>query len=72
MTKTIVVLIAPNGTVQLQTQGFLGSQCRVASQFLQDALGNATHEHPTSEFYQATVTNSVPLQASQQPPCGGA
>jgi hypothetical protein len=55
--KTIEIVVSPNGQTQVQTKGFTGSECRQASQFIEQALGSRGSEQLTSEFHQ---------QASQQ------
>jgi hypothetical protein len=67
MTRTIVVIIAPDGRARIQTHGFAGSQCRDASQFLETALGLVTREQPTAEFYQTATQHSLPQQVHQRP-----
>jgi hypothetical protein len=57
MSKTIEIVVSPNGQTQVQTKGFVGSECRAASEFIEKALGQRTNEKLTSEFHQ---------QASQQ------
>jgi len=57
MSKTIEIVVSPTGQTQVQTKGFVGSQCRQASQFIEQALGQRTSEQLTAEFHQ---------QASQQ------
>jgi hypothetical protein len=57
MSKTIEIVITPTGQTQVQTKGFVGSECRQASQFIEQALGKRTQEELTAEFHQ---------QASQQ------
>jgi hypothetical protein len=57
MSKTIEIVVSPNGQTQVQTKGFTGSECRQASEFIEQALGQRTSEQLTSEFHQ---------QASQQ------
>ena len=57
MSKTIEIVVSPNGQTQVKTKGFTGSECRQASQFIEQALGQRTSEQLTSEFHQ---------QASQQ------
>ena len=51
MRKTIEIIVSPNGETQVETKGFSGSECREASRFLEQALGQQTHEQLTSEFY---------------------
>ena len=57
MSKTIEIIVTPTGQTQVQTKGFVGSECRQASQFIEQALGKRTQEELTAEFHQ---------QASQQ------
>jgi hypothetical protein len=52
MSKTIEIVVSPNGQTQVQTKGFTGSECRQASQFIEQALGQRTSEQLTSEFHQ--------------------
>ena len=57
MSKTIEIVVTPTGQTQVQTKGFIGSECRQASRFIEQALGKRTQEELTAEFHQ---------QASQQ------
>ena len=52
MSPTIEIIVAPNGRSQVQTKGFTGSSCRLASGFIEQALGQQTREQLTAEFYQ--------------------
>ncbi len=52
MTQTIEIIIRPDGQSRVETKGFAGSGCRDASRFLEEALGKATDEKLTGEFYQ--------------------
>jgi len=61
MSQTIEIIVAPNGQSQVQTKGFTGSSCRLASQFLERAIGERTSEQVTAEFYQ-----QVPYQQANQ------
>jgi hypothetical protein len=49
--RIIEVVVSPKGETTLQTKGFAGGECRQASKFLEDALGLASHERKTAEFY---------------------
>ena len=62
MSKTIEIVVSPNGQTQVQTKGFTGSECRQASQFIEQALGQRTSEQLTSEFHQ----QSSQQQSNQQ------
>jgi hypothetical protein len=60
LNKTIEILIAPDGTSQIETKGFVGSECQQASRFVEQALGEQTNEALKSEFHQAaTVEQSM-------------
>jgi hypothetical protein len=61
MTRTIEIIVAPDGKTTVQTQGFVGSSCRDASQFIEQALGQRADEKLTAEFYQAQ-----PVQQDQK------
>ena len=52
MNKTIEIVVSPTGQTQVQTKGFVGSECRQASQFIEQALGKRTQEQLTAEFHQ--------------------
>ena len=60
--KTIEIVVAPNGASTVQTNGFTGSACQQASQFLEKALGSRIDERLTSEFYQAQATEQTNLK----------
>ena len=53
--KTIEIIVAPNGQTRVETKGFVGSECRQASQFLEQALGATVSEQLTAEFHQLQV-----------------
>lgn len=61
--KTIEIVVDQNGQTQIETKGFAGESCRGASEFLTQALGRATGERLTSEFYS---THSVQEKRTQQ------
>lgn len=53
MTSQIIeVIVSPHGETRVETKGFIGSSCRQASQFLEQALGVRSAEKLTAEFYQ--------------------
>lgn len=56
MTKSIEIVISPNGETKLETKGFSGADCRAASQALEQALGLRTQESLTTEFHQSSHT----------------
>ena len=58
--RTLEIVIAPDGQTRLETKGFVGSQCRDASRFIEKALGRQIAEQLTPEFYaQTDDRNSV-------------
>jgi Protein of unknown function (DUF2997) len=53
MPRIIEVTVSPKGEITVQTKGFAGSDCQQASKYIEDALGIATGERKTPEFYAA-------------------
>jgi len=51
LSKTITITIAPNGQSTVETSGFAGAECKQASRFIEQSLGQRTSEKLTSEFY---------------------
>lgn len=64
MSKCIEIIIAPNGQASVETKGFVGGECRQASQFIERALGQQTGEVLKAEFHQTATTHSS-TRASQ-------
>ena len=56
MSKTIEIIVAPDGATRVETKGFAGGECREASKFLEGALGQSQHEQLTPEFYAPNTT----------------
>lgn len=59
MTKSIEFIVAPNGETKLETKGFTGSDCRAASQALEQSLGLRTQESLKAEFHQASSATEL-------------
>jgi hypothetical protein len=57
--RTLEIIVSPQGETRIETKGFVGSSCREASQFLEQALGIRSDEKLTAEFYEQ--------QPAQQP-----
>lgn len=53
MAQIIEIVVTAKGETTVQTKGFSGSGCLQASKWLEQALGVATAERKTAEFYQA-------------------
>lgn len=53
--RTIEIIVSPKGETSVQTKGFVGSTCREASKFIEQALGQRTSEQLTAEFHQQAV-----------------
>ena len=62
--KTIELIVSPDGSSRVETKGFAGSDCRQASKFLEQALGQKQSEQLTADFYRRSVSESQ--QARQQ------
>ena len=52
MNKIIEIIVSPTGETQLETKGFAGEECKEASKFVEQALGNCQRERLTVEFHQ--------------------
>ncbi len=56
MSKTIDIVVAPNGQTRVETRGFAGTECQQASEFIEKALGRRADEQLTAEFHQIDTT----------------
>ena len=54
--KTIEIIVKPDGSTSLETKGFSGNGCRAASEFLEQALGQQVDELLKPEFHQSAST----------------
>jgi hypothetical protein len=52
LNKVIEIVVNPRGEATVQTRGFIGGECREASKFVLEALGQKTAETFTAEYYQ--------------------
>jgi len=52
LNKIIEIIVSPTGETQLETKGFAGVECKEASKFVEQALGNRLREGLTAEFHQ--------------------
>jgi hypothetical protein len=52
MSRVIEVTVSPQGETTVQTKGYSGADCLLASKFLEQALGVPTQERKTAEFYE--------------------
>jgi hypothetical protein len=61
MSKTIEIIVSPEGKTTVQTKGFAGSSCRQATKFLENTLGQVLSEQVTAEFHaqQETTRRNV-------------
>lgn len=62
MSKTIEILISLKGETTVTTKGFVGSDCREASKFLEEALGQRAGERLTAEFHHNHEVNQTNQQ----------
>ncbi len=51
--KQIEIIVSTTGQTQVQTKGFVGGECREASRFIEEALGQQIDERLTAEFHTA-------------------
>jgi Protein of unknown function (DUF2997) len=62
--RTIEITVDPKGGTVVRTVGFSGPECREASRFVERALGRATAEALTPEFYRERSTERT-IEQSQ-------
>ena len=62
MTRTIEIIVSPEGHSRVETKGFSGSDCRDASRLLEAALGKTTSEQLTAEFHQTQASQHDHLE----------
>jgi len=53
MVRVIEVTVSPRGETTVQTKGYSGSDCLLASKFLEQALGVPVQERKTAEFFES-------------------
>jgi Protein of unknown function (DUF2997) len=58
MARIVEVVVSPAGETTVQTKGYAGAECQLASKWLADALGVTTSDQKTTEYFSA--------QANQQ------
>lgn len=56
MSKQIEVVVREDGSVQVTTRGYVGNDCRKATESLERALGIKTSDRPTAEALNAAVS----------------
>ena len=64
MSKTIEIVVGPKGETRVETKGFNGTECRIASQFVEQALGQRTSEQLKGEFYNSQEARNDLRQSS--------
>ena len=62
--KTIEIIVSPTGQSRVETKGFTGTECRDASRFIEQAIGQQTSEILKAEFHQS-VAAQQPVQQGQ-------
>ena len=60
--KIIEIIVTTTGETKIETRGFVGSECRQASRFVEIALGQVTSDQPTSELHQSQNNHQVNQQ----------
>ena len=64
--RTIEVIVSPQGESKIETRGFAGTSCQEASRFLEQALGLRSAEQLTAEYYQSTIQSEMVQQRGNQ------
>ncbi len=58
MSKTIEIVVSPTGETKVQTRGFIGRTCKLASAFLEKALGTVLSDKPTNQCEDEKCRNN--------------
>jgi hypothetical protein len=56
--RTVEVIIAPSGGIQIDAVGFKGPDCEKATQFLEEALGVVGKKIKKPEYHQRSTTRN--------------
>ncbi len=51
-TRTIQIIVSPEGSIQIDAVGFQGADCEQATKFLEEALGTVHEKLRKPEFHQ--------------------
>jgi Protein of unknown function (DUF2997) len=62
--KIIEITVDTKGQTSVVTRGFIGGECREASKFIEQALGQRTDEKLTADFYLGQATDQQLKQSS--------
>jgi hypothetical protein len=62
--KIIEITVNTKGETTVQTKGFSGPECKDASKFVEQALGQQTAEQMTAEFFQQGQQTGQDLRQS--------
>ena len=62
--RIIEITVDIKGHSKVETRGFTGGECREASKFIEQALGQRADEKLTAEFYQGQTTDQRLKQSS--------
>jgi hypothetical protein len=61
MAKIIEVVVSPKGETIVETKGYTGSDCQLASKWLEQGLGVVADDRLTAQYYQ-TETSQQQIQ----------
>lgn len=63
--KTITILISPQGDAKIEANGFVGGECRLATQKLRNALGGDANEQFKPEYAQTANSSALTMSAGR-------
>ncbi len=55
LSQRIIIQVSTTGETVVRTEGFSGSSCQKASQFIEQALGSRQSEQLTQDFYSSST-----------------
>ena len=53
MNRIIEIVVSPTGESRIETKGYVGNECRQATERIERALGARSNEQLKTEFYQS-------------------
>ncbi|MBI5528421.1 MAG: DUF2997 domain-containing protein [Deltaproteobacteria bacterium] len=62
--RELDVVIAPDGTIQVTTRGFKGTDCEDEVKTFEKALGTVTARRRTAEFYEKKAASKTKVSST--------
>jgi hypothetical protein len=56
--KEIIIEVTPDGSIKIDSVGFVGAECAKATKFLEDALGTVASNKKKPEYFSKTESQN--------------